>query len=382
MKTFFAPAQKTERRKFKNQIAAVSTSPIMNTLLETAAGILIVLNEDRQIVALNHKFLENLGIENSEEALGLRLGESLSCIHACKNPAGCGTTEFCSSCGAAIAMMAAINQNRSDERICAMVSNKDGKNSDICLRIKAKPIRVEGQRWILIYARDITREQFWANLDHVFFHDINNTLTSLYGHIQMFELDFPENQNLLSVRSSIERLIKEVFVQKKISQHKDISYTPVQRAITLNELKKEMEIFIKGHKAIEGKEIRENWGDEDIVLKTDVLLLSRILGNMLINALEATPKGGFIRITADPSQESVTFTVWNQAAIPENLQKRIFQRHFSSKPGSGRGFGTYSMKLFGENLFKQQGMVYLITGTGNKFSYQTCPLTSYDFIFK
>ena len=44
------------------------------------------------------------------------------------------------------------------------------------------------------------------------------------------------------------------------------------------------------------------------------------------------------------------FTVWNRSAIPEKVRLRIFQRHFSTKQGTGRGLGTYAMKLFGEKF--------------------------------
>ncbi len=88
MDTYFAPAQRTERRKFTNQIETISHNPIMDALLKIAAGILVVLNEDRQIVALNHAFLKEIGVKDAEEVLGLRLGETLHCVHAFEKPNG------------------------------------------------------------------------------------------------------------------------------------------------------------------------------------------------------------------------------------------------------------------------------------------------------
>lgn len=40
METYFAPAERTERRKLRNQIGDVSASPIMNALLTTMEGLL------------------------------------------------------------------------------------------------------------------------------------------------------------------------------------------------------------------------------------------------------------------------------------------------------------------------------------------------------
>ncbi|MBA3009820.1 MAG: HAMP domain-containing histidine kinase [Proteobacteria bacterium] len=369
MDTYFAPAQRTEKRKFRNQIADISENIIMNTLLKTAAGLLVVLNEDRQIVALNHAFLEGLGIKDVQDALGLRLGESLSCIHAFEEPAGCGTTEYCVSCGAAIAMMAAIQDNQTNEQICALVSDRDGIVSDICLKVKAEPIQIDNNRWIIFYAQDITQQQFWINLDHVFFHDINNTLTALYGNVQLFEMADPDNENIKPIRQGVERLINEVAIQRNFSQHKDATYVPKRTTVSLGDIKMELGVIINGHKASLKKKIIEDWPEQEVILETDALLLSRILGNMVINALEATQKGGSIRISVTATQKEISWSVWNKIDIPDPIQKRIFQRHFSSKPGDSRGLGTYSMKLFGEAYLKGKISFHSTVDQGTVFTF-------------
>ncbi len=369
MDTYFAPAKRTEKRKFKNQIADISRNPIMDALLRMASGLLVVLNEDRQIVALNHNFLQTFGIKKVQDALGLRLGESLNCIHAFQKPSGCGTTEYCVSCGAAIAMMSAIQDDQTNEQICALVSDRNGTVSDICLKVKAEPIELGNNRWIVFYAQDITQQQFWINLDRVFFHDINNTLTALYGNVQLLELGNPDNGEIEPIRQEVERLINEVAIQKNYSQHKDVTYTPDKTAVSLSDIKRELGMIINGHKASSQKKIIEDWPKEDVILETDALLLSRILGNMVINALEATQKGDAIRITITITQENVSWEVWNKTCIPDPIQKRIFQRHFSSKPGDGRGLGTYSMKLFGETYLKGKISFHSTLDQGTTFSF-------------
>ena len=342
----------------------------MNALLETSGGILVVLNQDRQIVALNHAFLEKLGIPDIEDVLGLRLGESLSCIHAFKQPAGCGTTEHCETCGAAIAMMSAINDSHEKEQICALVSDRNGIVSDLCLQVRAKPIEEEGNRWVLFYAQDITQEQFWLNMDRVFFHDINNTLTALYGNSQLLEMRDPTDSEVSAIREAIERLVNEIAVQKDLSHHRDATYKPVHSAVALSQIKKELDAVINGHKSSAGKRINASWPDQDLILQTDPLLLLRILGNMVINALEATLPDETIRITVSGKPETpVTFEVWNAGLIPPPIQKRIFQRYFSSKEGKGRGLGTYSMKLFGESYLKGKISFTSFDPQGTTFTY-------------
>jgi signal transduction histidine kinase len=264
----------------------------MTALLSTVTGLIIVFNEDRQIVAVNHSFLKAMGINDPEAALGLRFGEAINCINACKAPAGCGTTPKCASCGAVIAMMAAIEEDREDEQICALTSENAGVRSDICLRVFAKPIRVEKNRWILVFAEDITKQQFWMNMEHVFFHDINNLLTSLVGNLQLMAMQMPDREDIARVRDTAERLCSEINIQKTLQYYKDAGYILNRSSVSLSDIKKEFYLVISGHDALNSRTIEENWPDSpDIKINTDAILVSRVLANMVINALEASDRG-------------------------------------------------------------------------------------------
>lgn len=349
METYFAPAKRTERRKFGNQVEVVSQSPLMNTLLQTMAGLLVVLNEDRQIVALNHVFLDALGIDNPEELLGLRLGESLHCIHAFEEPGGCGTSSSCSTCGAVIAMMSALQQDTPCEKTCALTTQTDGVCRDICLRVRATPLFVEEQRWIVVCAQDISQELYRANLENVFFHDINNIITALLGASSLLSKNLHSLREVDQIHKTAIRLANEMSLQRVLAQGMNVKYSPQNSPVSLEKIRSETNLILHGHKALQGKTIHEVRSAGDCIISTDVMLVSRILGNMLLNALEATPEGGKITFTSRVDGDSMVWEVWNEAFIPEPVQKRIFQRHFSTKTGSGRGFGTYSMKLFAEH---------------------------------
>ena len=69
MQTYFAPAERASRETLETEIEIVSNHPIMAGLLHAISGLLAVLDEHRQIVALNDSIIEMLGIENSEKAL-------------------------------------------------------------------------------------------------------------------------------------------------------------------------------------------------------------------------------------------------------------------------------------------------------------------------
>lgn len=364
--TNFAPAKRTERRKFKNQLDTLSHSPIMNTLLGTMGGLLIVLNEDRQIVAINHTFLDLLGITDAEKVLGLRLGESLKCVHAHEEPHGCGTTPHCPTCGAAIAMMVAINEDRPSEEICALTADQEGVKNDMCLLIKTQPLQLEGNRWILVFAQDITQQQFWVNLERVFFHDVNNILTTLAGNSELLAMKYPESEEMRYIKDAAKRLCGEISWQRSLSRHKNVTCQINKNKTSTKAIQKEVDLIIVQHEAGKDKYIDATWPTENIPVFTDPLLVSRVLGNMTINALEATKEKGTISLITKVEPNHIIWEVWNNEYIPSTVQKRIFQRHFSTKSKNGRGLGTYSMKLLGEEYLKGR-----ISFTSNKRSGTT-----------
>jgi signal transduction histidine kinase len=70
--------------------------------------------------------------------------------------------------------------------------------------------------------------------------------------------------------------------------------------------------------------------------------------NLLKNALEATPVHGSVEVGVDSNSDTIRFWVKNDQVIPEDIQAQLFQRSFSTK-GTGRGIGTYSIRLLAEN---------------------------------
>ena len=369
MDTYFAPSARVERRTLRNQIVSICNSKVMNTLLTASNGLMAVINEARQIVALNQSFMQTLGITDPEKVLGLRLGETLHCKYAFDEPNGCGTTKYCSSCGAVIAMLAAIDDNKTCEKICAVTINKHGKNSDICLLVRALPLVVGGNRWVLIYAQDVSQQQFWANLENAFFHDLNNMICAMKNYSSFLHDQLPVNPYSFRQKMLAERMFQEVRMQSKLSQLKTTENIVDMTQTTLLNIRNQVFNIVLVSNAMDGRTIKEECPTEKISFNTDAMLVSKVLINMLLNALEATETGGQVIFRTLVEDAGITWQVWNSAVIPDNIQLRIFQRFFSTKTEFGHGLGTYSMKLFGEECL------------GGKVSFTSTAEEGTTFIF-
>ncbi|MEW6217994.1 MAG: HAMP domain-containing sensor histidine kinase [Thermodesulfobacteriota bacterium] len=377
MDTCFAPPERATDQQLAADIAFISGSPLMTTLLGCASGLLAVLNQERQILAVNDALLATLGLPDASQALGLRPGEAVPCIHAYEPPAGCGTTPFCPSCGAVIAIMAALETSCPQERLCAMTARRNRQEIELCFRVRAAPVEVDGRRFLLFFLQDVTDEQWRAALERSFFHDLGNTLNALFAGAQLLQVAAAnpsgDRQQLLGLVSQIDRLAtrlsQEVAVQRALSRTSatEPPVRPAPAEVPLAELLLELAADFRKHPAAAGKQLLASLPPA-VTIRTDPTLLRRILANMIVNALEASFPGQEVRLSCLVADGEAELSVWSQEPIPEPIQRRIFQRHFSTKPGAGRGLGTYAMKLLGERVLG--GRVWFVSSpeTGTRFA--------------
>ncbi len=350
METYFAPAEVASEQRLQEQIEIFNQSSLMEGLMETVGGLLAVLNEERQIISLNRKFLKMLGIQDPMEALGLRTGNVMHCIHADESPAGCGTTKFCSTCGAGKSIMASIEQNEPVEDTFILKAMTQGRESDLVLKVKSHPVNIENTRFILLFLRDITIEQQRAALERTFFHDINNMLSGLVGASEILARENNKSPMVDIVRRSSMRLQKAVEIQRFLLASETDSFQLTPQPISLDRLKDDLLALFMNHPATESKQLIITHDLGDLEIQTDVSLFQRVLANMITNALEATEPGGTVEVNFYRTENVINFSVHNDHVIPDEIKLRIFQRNFSTKATAGRGIGTFSMKLFGEKI--------------------------------
>lgn len=351
MDSWFASPERAPFDKIVETVEFASRNAVIDGLLRASGGLVAILNEQRQIIAINDSFLSALGIEDAGAALGLRPGEAIHCVHARDMPGGCGTSRHCATCGAAIAIVAALAGPDPVERRCVATVARNGASTDVCLSVRAARIDIEGHRFVLLFLMDISTQQKQLAFERLFFHDISNLVMGLQGTAHMLAWKpGSESESGRKIARMSDRLAHEIKIHRALLHDETADYPVEIEAVDIRAMLAEIGDLFASHPAAKGKMIRVECAPAVETVLADPHLLLRILANMTTNALEATEPGGEVRLDISRIGDEIAFCVWNRAMIPEEIALRVFQRYFSTKGNSGRGLGTYSMKLFGEQL--------------------------------
>jgi len=377
MHTEFAPAERASVEVLQRQRRLFENAPLMKQMLDAVPDILLVLNGERQVVYANRSLYRTLGIKNGEidGVFGNRPGEVLKCIHAFESAGGCGTTVFCSTCGAAKAILSS-QKNQADVQECRILQDQTGDALD--LRVWTNPLLVDDTLFTVFAVTDISHEKRREFLERIFFHDILNTAGGLRGSAELIreagveELD--EFKDIILRLSN--DLIEEIQAQRQLAAAENEELAIHPSAFETADILEEIVDLYGGHQVARERHIRIEDSAYEGRLITDRSLLRRVLGNMMKNALEASTPGDTVTLGCVAADQGVSFWVHNPGFIPLDIQLQIFQRSFSTK-GSGRGLGTYSIKLLTERYLKGRVSFGTSPEEGTVFR-AVCPNLSLD----
>lgn len=70
-------------------------------------------------------------------------------------------------------------------------------------------------------------------------------------------------------------------------------------------------------------------------------IVARVVGNLVTNAIEASPEGGTVRVRIETDREEVRIVVADQGAgVPKEREHELFEPFFTLKP-EGTGLGLF-----------------------------------------
>ncbi len=345
--TYYAPAARATREEFVRQQAAVEGMPLLREALNAMPHMVMILNAQRQIVIANDAALRTVHAA-AADVLAKRPGEAVACIRAKEGPEGCGTAEHCATCGAVHAILESSRQNGQVVRECRIqVDTPDGV-APLDLKATATPITVDGEPLTVVVMEDISESKRLAVLQRVFFHDVLNTVGCISSCVYCLAGSRQLADDLCDLLGRLSKqLTEEIAGQRDLLAAETgelaVRIEPVQTRRLLEELRQQY-----GQSPLTDQRAIDMGAVWDGTIMTDRRLMARVVGNMLKNGLEATAAGQAVTLECHDRGPSVAIAVHNPDAMPAEVQQQVFQRSFSTKGQPGRGIGTYSMKLFGE----------------------------------
>ncbi len=374
-KTSCAPVGRKPGNVIEFQRGRILVNKLLAPMLEAIPDCAMVLNREKQVLVANSRLITMFGLEKTA-IIGRRPGEIICCIHAGDGPDGCNTGIHCTACDAALAVLESQENDVQTARECRITV---GEGNPVCLdlHVMATPVVIADIPLTVCVMKDISAEKRRRVLEKVFFHDVLNTVNGISGvatlladQKRLTDKEKTDFKQLLVELS--EKLIDEIRSQRNLLAAEKGEFKPELGSIPVRELMREVHSLFANHEVAQGRNLVLG----DIVERTilsDAAILRRILGNLVKNALEAVEPGQTVTLYCTEREDELTFHVHNPGVMPQEVQLQLFQRSFSTKGGEGRGIGTYSIKLFGEQYLKGKVAFTSSEPDGTIFSFTLFP---------
>jgi signal transduction histidine kinase len=320
----------------------------INTFLNAVPYIGALLDDSNRVLFFNDNFVSLLAPDASGSITGKRPGEIFGCINLLHDYDVCGSTPACQYCGIPKTIIDSQKSGCRTEGTVHLLTFRNNKNLALDLKVIAIPVFWGEHNHTIVTFEDISADYRRQMLERVFFHDLINSVGALMGMSEIFECD-PEainSENLKILSESAKKIYDEIQSQR-ILLYADTNELAVQKTTS--------DIADLIQKVIEQMNFTSKNQQKTVILNrsepcyctTDIVLLQRVLLNLLKNAIEAIQPGSTIICDYQNDHEYLTISINNPGVIADEIKYHIFQRSFSTK-GSGRGTGTYSVKLFTE----------------------------------
>lgn len=208
-------------------------------------------------------------------------------------------------------------------------------------------------------------------------HDFNNLLTAIMGYADLISMSLPEGSPLSRHAEEIKAVSKRgaALTSQLLSFSRRKAVAP--KVVSVNASVADMEDLLSRLIAKDVDLVTELDAKEDFI-RADPSQLEQIIINLVINARDAMPTGGILRIstqsldaTAPPdTRHRLTGTgPWIRLAvsdtgtgIPEEIQDKVFEPFFTTKDDS-KGTGLGLSTVYGA-VQQNGGSIYLSSRIG------------------
>jgi signal transduction histidine kinase/DNA-binding response OmpR family regulator len=179
-------------------------------------------------------------------------------------------------------------------------------------------------------------------------HDLKTPLNSIIGVARLLREDAgmaAEHRELLAIAERAGyRMLEMVNLSLDLSRMELGTYDFRPQAVDLVEVISRVIVDLQGlAQSAQVKLCVLPEFAEPVYARAEELLCYSILGNLVKNAIEATPQGGTVDIALEPG-EPLRVRVSNPGRVPDGLVLRFFDKYVTAGKNGGTGLGTYSAR--------------------------------------
>lgn len=244
----------------------------------------------------------------------------------------------------------------------SVMLNSEGK--EIHVELSGNIFEIDGKKAIICIARDISErkkvQELREDFEKLSRHDLKSPLNFIINAPEIVkETSKDLSKDTLQILDMIENSAKKMLdtINLSIGLHRledgsfNLKKEPVDIAILFENICEEQEVGLR----VKSCRIQFNINGENLLIhgKTFVcverLTFSSMLGNLIKNAIEASPEKSVIKIEFTSGQNGKTeISIQNKGEVPEDIKDKFFVKYITSGKPFGTGLGTYYAKLIAD----------------------------------
>ena len=198
------------------------------------------------------------------------------------------------------------------------------------------------------------------DVDRMLRHDLRGPLAGVVGLLTQFAgdggLDEAQKRRVAQIEAAATQALAAVNLSSDLFNIENGSYRLQAQTLTIHGLLLQAVESVRASFAVKQLkiELEVNGAADKATAQGDAALCHAIFHNLLKNACEAAPQGGWVNVNIQgPFSRAdidtpLRILFRNQGAVAAGMRERFFDRYATEGKSGGSGIGTYSVKLLCE----------------------------------
>jgi signal transduction histidine kinase len=171
-------------------------------------------------------------------------------------------------------------------------------------------------------------------------HEVKNPINAIVLHLQLLQnklqkIDPDTQRHVDIIGSEIHRLDRVVQILVDFTRPRDLHLEETD----LRRLLEDVAALAAPDAAQHGVILKRQFPPTPLKVKVDADFMKQAILNVVLNGVQAMPRGGVLTISARRQEEAVVTEIHDQGSgIPPEVQDKVFELYFTTKAG-GSGIG-------------------------------------------